>query len=194
MTALPTPNAEAIDAALARFAQSALGGGLAPEAAELVAEAGRLRERPDLALALLERARALEPDHPAPLIALYRFHFYGQRLAQARAAGEDALSIVKTVLGADFGVEPPPRDAVRYDAAVRFYLFTLKGLAYLHLRLGEPEPARELLGELQRLDPDDLVGAAVLLHVLTRREDAVDDDSPGALPHALASRGWAVRP
>lgn len=194
MTPLSTPGARAIDAALADFAQSALGGGLAPAAAVLVAEAGRLRERPDEALALLERARAVAPDHPAPLIALYRFYFYGHRLAEARAVGEDALSIVKTVLGADFGVEPPSHDAVRYDAAVRFYLFTLKGLAYLHMRLGEFEPARELLDELRRLDPEDQVGGAVLLHVLTRNEDNTGDNASDAVPRGYPARGWEAQP
>ncbi|WP_042337758.1 tetratricopeptide repeat protein [Paraburkholderia ferrariae] len=186
-----TPAADAMDDALARFAQSALGGGLASEAAQLLAEAGRVRERPAEALGLLERARAVAPAHPAPLIALYRFHFYGHRLADARAVGEDALSIARSVLGADFGREPPSRDAVRYDAAVRFYLFTLKGLAYLHMRLGELARARALLAELRSLDPEDQVGGAVLLHVLMHREDDIDGDGAG-VPRAYPARGWAV--
>ncbi len=41
--------------------------------------------------------------------------------------GEDALAIARTALGPDFGDEPPSDDAARHDAAVRFYLFTLKG-------------------------------------------------------------------
>lgn len=194
MTQPLTPDAAAIDDVLAEFAQSALGGGLVSEAAELVGEASRLREQPDEALALLERARAIAPGHPVPLIALYRFHFYGHRLAEARAVGEDALSIVRSVLGAGCGVEPPPRDAVRYDAAVRFYLFTLKGLAYLNMRLGEMESASALLGELRRLDPEDQVGSALLLHVLMRYEAGVDADDPDASPRGYPARGWEVQP
>ena len=194
----PLPSgAPAAEHAMARFAQAALGDGLPPEAGRLVAEAGRLRERPLDALALLDRARAIAPDHPAPLIALYRFHFYGHRLADARAAGEAALSVARAALGADFGVVPPSRDAVRYDAAVRFYLFTLKGLAYLQMRTGELAAARARLGELRRLDPDDQLGGAVLLHVLARHEDAPGDedetDGPAAL-HPYPARGWAVSP
>ncbi|WP_260400568.1 tetratricopeptide repeat protein [Paraburkholderia tropica] len=182
---------DTVDDALARFAQSALGGGLASEAAQLLAEAGRVRERPAEALGLLERARAIAPAHPAPLIALYRFHFYGHRLADARAVGEDALSIARSVLGADFGRVPPSRDAVRYDAAERFYLFTLKGLAYLHMRQGELASAQTLLAELRSLDPEDQVGGALLLHVLMRCEDDVDGDGAG-VPRAYPARGWAV--
>jgi hypothetical protein len=152
------------------FADSALGHGLSPQASELIARAGLLRHRPEEALPLLERARALAPTHPAVLIALYRFHFYGHALEQARAVGEDALAIARTALGPDFGDQPPGDEAARHDAAVRFYLFTLKGLAYLNLRLGALDEARLMLGELQRLDPKDRVGGALLAHVLARHE------------------------
>lgn len=186
-----------VDDAMARFALSALGGGLAPEAGQLVAEASRLRDRPDEALACLERARAMAPDHPAPLIALYRFYFYGHRLPEARNVGEAALAVARAALGTRFDAVPPSHDAVRYDAAVRFYLFTLKGLAYLHMRLGELEAARRCLGELRRLDPDDQVGSALLLHVLTRHEEAADADADAdgfATRHAYPARGWAAQP
>lgn len=184
-----------VDSGLDAFAESALGGGLSGDVAALIAQAGTLRDRPDEALALLERARAAAPDHPAPLIALYRFHFYGHRLAQARAVGEDALSIARAALGAEFGNVPPSRDAVRFDAAVRFYLFTLKGLAYLRMRLGELDASRVLLDELRRLDPDDQVGGALLLHVLARHESSGEsgDGATDAL-RAHPARGWAVQP
>ena len=123
------------EASALAFAEGALGGALSPEVDALIAEAGSLRAQPDAALALLERARAAAPRHPVPLIALYRFHFYGHRLAQARAVGEDALAVARMALGAEFGDQPPADEAVRHDPAVRFYLFTLKGLAYLNLRL-----------------------------------------------------------
>lgn len=197
MTQPLTFEGHALDDAMASFAQSALGGGLAPEAEQLVAEAGRLRDRPDEALARLERARAMAPGHPVPLIALYRFHFYGHRLAEARNVGEAALAVARAALGTRFDAEPPSHDAVRYDAAVRFYLFTLKGLAYLHMRLGELDAARARLAELRRLDPNDQVGSALLLHVLTRHEEEADADAQPdgfAALRAYPARGWAAQP
>lgn len=182
-----------LDDALSAFACSALSGGLPAPVAAWIDAAGRLQHRPDDALALLERARAALPAHPAPLIALYRFHFYGHRLAQARAVGEAALALVRTALGPRVGDAPPTGDAVRYDATVRFQLFVMKGLAYLNLRLGERAAARSLLDELRRLDPDDRVGGALLLHVLTRDERRADDDDDDAL-HAHPARGWAETP
>jgi len=184
------PGDQAFDDAASAFAQTAIGGGLAPEVDALIVEAGRLREQPEQALDLLLRARAAAPRHPVPLIALYRFHFYGHRLLQARAVGEDALAIARTALGPDFGDQPLDRDATRYDAAVRFYLFTLKGLAYLNLRLGELDEARDLLRELRRLDPEDQVGGALLQQVLAHHERHLEADDDIGTQAAYPPRGW----
>lgn len=178
------------DDAAAAFADAAIGGGLSPQADALITRAGLLRHLPEEALALLVQARAAAPRHVVPLIALYRFHFYGHRLAEARAVGEDALAIARSALGPDFGDEPPSDDAARHDAAVRFYLFTLKGLAYLNLRLGAFEEARLMLGELRRLDPKDHVGGALLLHVLARHEEGEDPEMGESRP-AHPVRGWS---
>ncbi len=179
-----------LDDAVAAFADTAIGGGLSPQVDALIAQAGLLRHRPDEALPLLERARAAAPRHPVPLIALYRFYFYGHQLENARAAGVDALAIARTALGPDFGDDPPTDAAARYDAAVRFYLFTLKGLAYLNLRLGDLEEARLMLGELRRLDPQDRVGGALLSQVLARHEAGGDSEMGDSLP-AYPARGWS---
>ncbi|MDP2222714.1 MAG: hypothetical protein Q8K34_21365, partial [Hydrogenophaga sp.] len=126
-----------LDDALDAFGAGAIGGAVSPEVDALIKEAGLKGDQSDEALALLEKARALAPSHPGPLIALYRFHFYGHALNQARAVGEDALAIARSALGPNFGDQPPDDEALRHDPAVRFYLFTLKGLAYLSLRLGD---------------------------------------------------------
>ena len=176
-----------LDDDLAAFADGAIGGGLSPQVAALITQAGLVRHLPLEALPLLEQARAAAPRHPAPLIALYRFYFYGHQLLQARAVAEDALAIARTALGLNFGDEPPSDEQARYDAAVRFYLFTLKGLAYLNLRLGALDEAHLLLGELRRLDPQDHVGGALLAHILARSEKGEDADSSAAYP----VRGWS---
>lgn len=177
---------------LANFADGALGAGLSPQVSSLITQASVLHQQPQKALALLEQAQAGAPRHPAPLIALYRFYFYGHQLEKARAVGEDALAIARTALGPDFGDEPPPEEATRHDAAVRFYLFALKGLAYLNMRLGAMESAYTLLKELRRLDPNDRVGGAVLLHVLLRHQngDTYDTYDIGDAMSSYPARGW----
>lgn len=171
---------------LAAFADGVIGGGLSPQVEALITEAGRCRDKPQQALALLEQARVAAPRHPAPVIALYRYYFYSHQLNQAKGMGENALAIARTALGPDFGDVPPGDEATRHNAAVRFYLFTLKGLAYLNLRLGELDEARLMLGELRRLDPQDHVGAALLWHVLSRHEHGTPVDAPADYP----LRGW----
>ena len=188
------------------FDSAVLGRGLPPEVEALIAAAGLVRQDRAQAEPLLLRARALAPSHPATLIALYRFHFYGHRLREAREVARESLGIARTaLLPADHpdpvAADLPPisDEQARFDAAVRFYLFTLKGFAYLNLRLGDIEVGRAALEELRRLDPQDRVGGAVLAVVLARAErgqseygdDSEDDDDTrarlqGRLPH----RGW----
>jgi hypothetical protein len=171
---------------LAAFADGAIGGGLSPQVSALIAQAGQLRHLPLEALPLLEQARTAAPRHPAPLIALYRFYFYGHELAQARAVGENALAIARTALGPNFGDEAPDDEATCDNAAVRFYLFTLKGLAYLNMRLAALDEAQRILKELRRLDPKDHIGGALLFHVLTRHQNGGAGDAPADYP----VRGW----
>jgi hypothetical protein len=186
------------------FDSTVLGLGLPAQAEALIAQAGLVRQDRAKAEPLLLQARAMAPHHPATLIALYRFHFYGHRLREAREVAREALGIARGALvpghpdpvAADL---PPITDEqARFDAAVRFYLFTLKGFAYLNLRLGDIEVGRAALTELQRLDPQDRVGGAMLSVVLARAEAHEDEDdtldydrqalSRGRMPH----RGWGT--
>ena len=149
-----------------------LGAGL-PEAAErhLHLAAASYRDD-DVAEAHLWQAQAAAPDHPAVLIGLYRFYFYKNRLPEA-------LSIARACLekaAKDNGLVQDWREVRAADAAFggfeailpRFYLFTLKGYAYLNMRLGNVEEGREAVTKLLELDPGDKVGARVLLDVLDR--------------------------
>ena len=70
-----------------------------------------------------------------------------------------------------------PGDAAfgEWEAVVpRFFQFSLKGLAYLSLRLGRLEIGREAAEKLLELDPLDRIGARVLIDVLDRL--AVEDE------------------
>jgi len=166
---------------LVAFADGVIGGGLSPQVEALIAEAGHCRDQPQQALLLLEQARAA-----APVIALYRYYFYSHQLSLAKGVGENALAIARTALGPDFGDLPPGDEATRHNAAVRFYLFTLKGLAYINMRLGDMDEARLMLCELRRLDPQDHVSGALLWHVLQRHEKGFVVDVPADYP----LRGW----
>jgi tetratricopeptide (TPR) repeat protein len=161
------------------LAAMVLGQGL-PQAVELhLREAGRAYQDSTLAEWHLREAQTLAPDHLAVLIGLYRYYFYKNRL-------REALEIARLCLqrGARHAGLPADWRAVRpgqvefdsYDAVLpRFYLFTLKGYAYLQLRLGNLAEGQAALDKLLELDPADRCGGRVLLGVLARMGQ-VDDD------------------
>lgn len=169
-----------------------LGRGLPPEAEALIARAGRVRNRVHEAQALLDEAHALAPAHPATLIALYRFHFYGNRLAEAREVAVRAIACAATALGIPVNWRQVAADE-RFralQALPRFWLFSLKGYAYLSVRLGDLDEGRAALAKLAEADPADQVGHRVIDAVLARmgRDDVGYEDCPdvvaaaGALP------------
>jgi hypothetical protein len=163
------------------FDDAVLGAGLPAEAEAALGAAGEQRSaNPPLAMALLMRAQALAPEHPAVLIAFYRHHIYGHRLAAARDIARRALRVGALALGLPPVWREVPHQALadaRTGARTRFYLFTLKGYAYLSLRLDNNTEARDALVLLRALDPDDCVGGALLEAVRVRAlVGPLDDD------------------
>ena len=155
------------------FDDAVLGLGLPAEAEQALAQAGALRADPPEAMAALMRAKAIAPEHPAVLIAFYRHHFYGHRLAAARDVARKALVIGARALGLPLVWREVPERALvgaHEDITTRFYLWVLKGYAYLSMRLDDPVEARDALAKLRMLDPDDRVGGALLEAVRQRRE------------------------
>lgn len=154
------------------LADALLGGGLPPEAEFHLWEAGLSYHLDDVAEHHLQQAQQLAPGHAAVLIGLYRFYFYKGRLA-------DALTVAKLCLekaARENRLVADWRDVAAADAAFsqyehmlpRFYLFTLKGYAYLQMRLGNLDEGRAAVSKLLELDPSDKIGARVLLEVLER--------------------------
>lgn len=157
-----------------RLAAAVLGGAL-PEAAEVhLRAAGQAYHRDDVAEWHLHAAQALAPDHAAVLIGLYRFYFYKNRLPEALEIARLCLrkSAADSRLPAEWrDVTPDDADFGSYEAVLpRFFLFTLKGYAYLQMRLGNMAEGRAAVTKLLELDPGDKVGARVLLGVLEQRE------------------------
>ncbi len=156
---------------LARLEDACLGAGL-PVAAEreLRQAASRYANEAD-AEAHLQRAITLAPEHPATYIGLYRFYFYRNRLAEALATGTDCLARAARYNGLSIDwrqVERTQADFASYSALPRFYLFTLKACAYLHMRLGEFDVGAAQLAKLRELDPADHIGGSVPRGVLDR--------------------------
>ena len=122
----------------------------------------------------LDLATACAPEHPAVFVARYRFYFYKHRLAKARAVAERCLDQTARRMGVpsdwrELARRPdtfPQAAANDYTATPRFYLFTLKALAFIAVRSGRPDEARALLDQIARLDPQASVGGEVIASLL----------------------------
>lgn len=157
-----------------------MGQNLSNRLEELLRSASRESSRPDLVERDLDEAARVAPDHAAVLIARYRFFFFQGRL-------EDALDVADLCLAKalrENGLGSDWRQVRSFQASFgdwgavlpRFFLFSLKGWAYLRMRLGDLPAGREAVDKLLELDPSDKVGARVLLDVLVRRGRNDDDD------------------
>ena len=148
-----------------------LGIGLPADAEQEIRLAGAAYHDEDEAERHVLRAFDLAPKHPATHIALYRFYFYRNRLAEALTVGLRCLAHAASMNGLAHDwryVVPGQAEFDNYSALPRFYLFTLKGCAYLSLRLGDLEQGAAMLTKLMELDAGDKVGGSVLRGVLDR--------------------------
>lgn len=175
------------DAALAGFDDwldsACLGGVLPPAVAADLQSAAAAYHLDEVAESYLSQAFARAPDHPAVHIALYRFYFYKNRLSEALAVAQRCLAKTAVDLGLPIDWrEIAPDHAVfashagSFAAAPRFYLFTLKGCAYLNMRLGELEQGEAMVAKLIALDPTDKLGGLVLQGILDRVGKNDDDE------------------
>src|SRR5512143_1838515 len=114
---------------------------------------------------LIWTALKADPECLGSYFSLYKFYFYKRMLKEAEevallaldaAAKQGGFSADWTRLGAQSA------DWRRVDAPQHFYLFTLKALAFIRLRLGRAAECHALLAKLAELDPHDSVGASVI--------------------------------
>lgn len=114
--------------------------------------------------ALLWEAHRLGPRVLPVFYALYKFYFNLRRLADAERVALIGLEAAAREGGfaADWRRLGPDATDWTAHGAPRFFLFTLKALAFIRLRRGEREAALALLDALRRIDPADQVGYGVI--------------------------------
>ncbi|WOH64095.1 hypothetical protein [Bradyrhizobium sp. BWA-3-5] len=151
------------------IAHTPLGEGLLREAERHLWQAGLSYHLDEIAEKHLHQAHALAPGHAAILIGLYRFYLYKGRLSESREIARRCI----TKAARENGLADDWRQVKAADAAFgshgsilpRFFLFSLKGFAYLQRRLGNLDEGRVATKKLLELDPTDKIGARVLLDV-----------------------------
>ncbi len=138
----------------------------------LIKQAGNSYEDGEAELPLLQ-AYLRSPTSLNVLVAINRFYYYQHRLPDALVVSEKALEIIREKLQfpADWqsleidDINNVPTEQLSW---VRLYLFTLKSIGFLKLRMHELEPSKTIFEKLSRLDSENRIGAKALLELATR--------------------------
>lgn len=120
------------------------------------------RDDPGRAEALFCRALREAPEELPVYLCLYKIYAYGGDLNRALVLAEAGFIEAARQAGrsndiADWEARPVPSAGPE-----RFALYTLKALAFIHLRRGEPASAGMILDQLARLDPQGQTGWPVI--------------------------------
>jgi tetratricopeptide (TPR) repeat protein len=111
------------------------------------------------------------PESLNVLVALNRFYYYQHRLAEALLIAEKALILIRR--GLDFPedwrqlqvnhIREAPKDLL---TQIRLYLFTLKSIGFLHMRMKNLALSQGIFEKLVELDDKDRIGAKSLLELM----------------------------
>ena len=143
------------------------------EVQDLIRVASELYGSGEAELPLLQ-AYLRAPESLNVLVALNRFYYYQHRLTEALMISEKALNLIRQNI--DFPndwqqlerthITDAPKESL---TRIRLYLFTLKSIGFLNMRLENLQLSRDIFEKLIALDDKDRIGAKGLLDVLELR-------------------------
>lgn len=144
---------------------------------ELIATAAENYATGDAELSLL-KAYYLAPDSLNVLVALNRFYYYQHRLEEALTATLKALFVIRQTIAfpEDWSelqishISNAPADSL---TRIRLYLFTLKAVGFLNMRLNKLDLSQAIFEKLVELDSKDRIGAQGLLELVIKRKTDV---------------------
>jgi len=138
--------------------------GALPKPIDALLQQGVVAYRHDRSRAetLFRRALAAAPNALPVYFCLYKIHTYQGHLDQAQIAAENGLKEAARQAGWPLDWRQWQPQAMLPDGPGRFALYTLKALAFIHLRLNSPRQAGEMLDALKQLDPAGAVGWTVV--------------------------------
>jgi hypothetical protein len=118
---------------------------------------------------LFLQAQALDTRCLQTYFALYKFYFFQKRLIDAERIVIAGLEEAARQGGFPSDYRRLAKNRHKWDLYANeitlFYLYTLKALAFIKLRLGFAIDAQLILSHLQHLDPEDISGASVIMDV-----------------------------
>ncbi len=153
------------DGSAAVLRENFYAGDVPGEVAAVLEQAMAHYGEPDVAERFLLEALALAPAALSVHFSLYKFYFYQGRLQDAEAAVHRAMAQAAKQAGFvnDYtALTVATVDWHRHESPQHFYLFSLKALAFIRLRLGDKSHAEVILNLLRQLDPADTIGASVI--------------------------------
>jgi hypothetical protein len=116
---------------------------------------------------LFLQAKTLDSHCLQTYFALYKFYFFQKRLLEAERIVLAGLEESAAQGGFPSDYRQLVKNLTKWngyaDETTLFYLYTLKALAFIKLRLGLTVEAQRVLSHLQQLDPEDLSGAYVIM-------------------------------
>ena len=126
----------------------------------------------------LLKAYLRAPESLNVLVALNRFYYYQHRLTEALMISEKALGLIRD--GIEFPEDWQKLELVHITAApkdwltrIRLYLFTLKSIGFLNMRMENLDISRSIFEKLVALDDKDRIGAKALLELVEQRQASV---------------------
>jgi tetratricopeptide (TPR) repeat protein len=144
---------------------------------ELIAAAAENYAAGTAELPLL-KAYFLAPESLNVLVALNRFYYYQHRLEDALLATSRALMVIRPLVSfpenwRDLTIEHLTNAPAGLFTQVRLYLFTLKAIGFLHMRLDNLDLSQSIFEKLVALDSKDRIGAQGLLELVVKRKTDV---------------------
>lgn len=141
-----------------------------PEVQDLILQAGNAYEHGEAELPL-QQAFEKSPESLNVLVALNRFYYYQHRLPEALSISEKALGIISAKLQFPENwqtlelqnISDAPKEQLTW---IRLYLFTLKSIGFLKMRLHDLEPSKAIFAKLVSLDKENRIGAQALLELV----------------------------
>lgn len=140
----------------------------------LIASAAENYADGDAELPLL-KAYFLAPESLNVLVALNRFYYYQHRLEEALAATTKALAVIRPSIAfpedwRDLQISHITEASADTLTNVRLYLFTLKAIGFLNMRLERLDLSQAIFEKLVELDSKDRIGAQGLLELVIKRK------------------------
>jgi hypothetical protein len=142
------------------------GGSVPPAVRRLLDEA--VGAPPQRVEALLWTAQASASECLPVYYLLYKFHAGRRQFELAEKAARKGIAVAgrQAKLDADWARVQPGDGDFSSTGPARFWLFSLKALAFICLRSGRSDEARALVAHITRLDPTHGLGGEVLTSLL----------------------------